>query len=105
MPEALKLSPGQRARFEKQFVAMLRRRWKAGAREYGDASFFRPAPETVEQVLDEIADVAGWSFILWVQLKLRLDAILQAATAIEVETAERTRPKAARSTRRTRPKA
>lgn len=69
------LHPGERARLEKQFVAMLRKRWKSGARTYGDGSFYRPVPETVDQILDEVADIAGWAFVLWVQLKLRLDAV------------------------------
>lgn len=94
MPETL--SPGQRARLEKQFVAMLRKRWKAGAREYGDRSFFRPKAETVDQVLDEIADVAGWSFVLWVQLRLRFDAMLDAAAKIEADIAARSSPRRTR---------
>lgn len=70
---------------------MLRKRWKAGAREYGDRSFFRPPFETVDQVLDEVADVAGWAFVLWVQLKLRLDNVVLSALALEEKAGRRKR--------------
>lgn len=70
---------------------MLRKRWKAGAREYGDRSFFRSPLETVDQVLDEVADIAGWAFVLWVQLKLRLENAVLSALAIEEKVGRRKR--------------
>jgi hypothetical protein len=48
-----------------RFVERLRARLQAGARTYGDSSFTRPAGELVDEVMQELEDVAGWSLILW----------------------------------------
>lgn len=50
------------------FVAAVSGRLEAGAREYGDHSFRRPAGELVREIEQELLDVAGWSFILWARL-------------------------------------
>lgn len=47
-----------------RFVGRLRDRLEAGAREYGDQSFTRPA----NALVDEIQHVCGWALILWVRL-------------------------------------
>ena len=51
------------------FVARLRARLITGAATYGDASFTRPAPELVDEVQQELEDVAGWSLLLWIRLE------------------------------------
>lgn len=51
-----------------RFMARLRARLVAGAREYGDASFDRPAAELVDEIQQEREDVCGWALILWVRL-------------------------------------
>lgn len=51
-----------------RFVTRLRARLVAGAREYGDASFQRPDVELIDEVQRELADVCGWSLILWIRL-------------------------------------
>ena len=70
-----------------RFVARLRARLVAGAATYGEASFQRPAAELVEEVQQELEDVAGWSLILWSRLE-RLRAGVE-AIAVEGETRER----------------
>lgn len=39
-------------------------RLEVGAREYGDASFERPIASTLDEILDELADVAGWAIVI-----------------------------------------
>ena len=51
-----------------RFTARLRARLEAGAREYGDTSFSRPAAELIDEIQQELEDVAGWGFLLWVRL-------------------------------------
>lgn len=51
-----------------RFVARLRKRRVAGATTYGDASFERPAAELVDEAMEELEDVCGWSLLLWVRL-------------------------------------
>lgn len=59
-----------------RFVTRLRARLVAGAATYGDASFKRPAAELVEEVMQELEDVCGWSLVLWVRLD-RLSSAVQ----------------------------
>lgn len=40
-------------------------RWAKGAREYGDRSFSEPARKLADEILEELADVIGWLFVLW----------------------------------------
>lgn len=57
-----------------RFVAGLRRRLEAGARTYGNVSFRRPAVELIDELQDEVSDIAGWGWILWRRLDwLRAD--------------------------------
>ena len=51
-----------------RFVARLRARLAAGAVTYGDSSFTRPAADLVDEVMQELEDVAGWSLLLWIRL-------------------------------------
>ena len=51
-----------------RFVARLRQRLIKGAETYGDASFTRPAAELVDEIQQELEDVAGWSLLLWIRL-------------------------------------
>lgn len=64
---------------QQEFVRRLQRRLARGAEEYGDASLKRPLAETVEEMLQEVEDIAGWAFVMWVQLRTRLNAVVQAA--------------------------
>lgn len=45
------------------FANEVRARLESGRIEYGDLSFVRPLPELLHEVLEELYDVAAWSFI------------------------------------------
>ena len=57
-------APSWRPDFE-AFMAEVRARCEAGAEAYGDRSFTRPPSELLAEVAEELADVCGWSFVLW----------------------------------------
>lgn len=63
---------------EAEFLYRLQKRLQKGAVEYGDASFDKPIPETIEQLMEEVEDIAGWAFVLWGNLHKRLDRIRRA---------------------------
>lgn len=56
-----------------QFLSKVAARMEVGASEYGNLSFFKPG--TPEEILEEVEDIAGWSYVLWVKLKMRLEAV------------------------------
>ncbi len=54
------------------FTGAVRARLDKGQAEYGGASFQRPPEELVDEIAEELEDVAGWAFVLWVRIyKLR----------------------------------
>lgn len=59
------------------FAAAVERRLENGREVYGDRSFDLASPRLLDEVLEELADVAGWSFILWCRMR-RLEAALPA---------------------------
>lgn len=50
------------------FCAAIASRLAQGAKEYGDASFELPPSALLEEIEDELLDVAGWAYILWVRV-------------------------------------
>lgn len=58
-----------------RFVQRLRARLEAGAATYGDASFTRPAAELVDEIQQEVEDIAGWGLLLWIRLDRLLGAV------------------------------
>lgn len=52
-----------------RFAARLRARLEAGAKAYGDVSFTRPPADLLDEIQQELEDVAGWGLILWVRLE------------------------------------
>lgn len=56
-------------RFFPQFREILEARLARGVREYGDGSFSEPPDELLREMQEEVLDVAGWGFILWVRLQ------------------------------------
>lgn len=64
---------------EDEFVALLRERWRRGAVEYGNRSFGQPFPQTADEILQELVDVAGWAFVAWAGLRERLARVQAAA--------------------------
>lgn len=51
-----------------EFTARLRERLEAGRQTYGDISFQRPREELIEEICQELLDVAGWAFILYCRI-------------------------------------
>jgi len=51
------------------FMETIRKRLEAGKREYGDSSFTRPASELAGEIEEELLDVAGWAFFLWLRIQ------------------------------------
>ena len=58
-----KLSPSEHQSFESWSEA-IEHRCHDGRRRYGDKSFTRSPLELVREVMEEIADIPGWSWIL-----------------------------------------
>lgn len=55
-----------------EFVSMIRGRLERGRTDYGDRSFTRNPEGLAFEIRQELADVAGWAFILWSRLR-RID--------------------------------
>ena len=51
-----------------RFVARLRARLETGAATYGNTSFTRPAVELIDEIQQEVEDIAGWGLLLWIRL-------------------------------------
>ena len=62
--------PGEK--LQQRFMDLLSKKLASGSVELGDKSFFRPIPELVGEMEEELVDIAGWTFVAWVRLKLRL---------------------------------
>lgn len=54
---------------EDKFIAALRARLDAGRQEYGPESFTRSPTELRAEIEEELLDVAGWAFVLWVRVR------------------------------------
>lgn len=52
-----------------RFVARLRTRLVSGAATYGDRSFTRPTADLLDEIQQDLEDVAGWGLILWLRLE------------------------------------
>ena len=63
-----------------RFVERLRARLAAGAATYGDVSFTRPCRDLVDELQQEVEDIAGWGLILWIRLE-RLRGRVEAVDA------------------------
>jgi hypothetical protein len=61
-----------------RFETMVRRRLWRGARDYGDASFARPVTDLLDEIEQELADVAGWAAVAFEKLA-RLRALADRA--------------------------
>lgn len=57
-----------------QFVSRFRDRLKTGAKNYGDGVFSWSVNRLVDEIQQELEDVSGWSFVLWLRLE-RLRAL------------------------------
>jgi len=55
-----------------QFITRLSKRIEKGEDEYGDTSFDLPMDNILCEIEDELLDICGWTFVLFVRLeKLR----------------------------------
>lgn len=52
-----------------EYQRRVRARIKAGAQEYGDTSFLSSPLALIEEIQQEIEDIAGWGYIMWVRLE------------------------------------
>src|SRR3990172_2645641 len=51
------------------FCAAIAGRLEQGRKEYGDRSFLRPVGDLLGEIEQELFDVAGWAFVLWVRVR------------------------------------
>lgn len=70
------MNPGVAVSFD-AFIARVRARLEIGAETYGEVSLTRPPAELLEEVQQELEDVAGWSVLLWHQLDQLRSAMRQ----------------------------
>jgi hypothetical protein len=69
-------SPEAREDFD-EFTSDLWSRLDAGHLAYGDASFLVPKERVCIELMQELSDVCGWSFILWRRLKKLREKVQQ----------------------------
>ena len=65
------------------FLDALAARLEIGAREYGNASFDKPMAVTAGELEDEALDIAGWAYIMWVQLRRRCARLDGASSTLQ----------------------
>ena len=51
------------------FLEHLQARWSAGHREYRGVSFERPSDALCDEILEEVADIAGWALPLYARVE------------------------------------
>lgn len=56
------------------FAEEARRRLRKGAEDYGDRSFAMDLGSLNSEILNELVDVPGWCFVLWIKLRGGPDA-------------------------------
>lgn len=52
-----------------EFVFRVECRLRRGAEEYGDASLKAPPAALAREVEEELLDVMGWGFMLWLRMR------------------------------------
>ena len=62
------------ARFA-EFARAVNARLEAGRASYGDASFSRHPAVLCGEVEQELLDVCGWSYVLWVRMRALREAL------------------------------
>ena len=71
-----------------EFVRKFLQRLEQGAKDHPD-SLDRPPEELLKEVEDEMIDIPGWSYILWLRLqktKAKLEVVQAKLEAMENET-------------------
>lgn len=67
-----------------EFLDAIDKRLIQGEKDYGNQSF--TSDNLGREVLEEILDVAGWMFVIWVQMRMRLERL--EVEAVRYENAE-----------------
>lgn len=64
-----------------QFVLVLHDKLERGEQTYGNASFDRPLPRTLDELLEELVDICGWAWVMFV----RIEALKESLTTMQVD--------------------
>lgn len=59
----------EQIRLQREFLDQLADRLAAGRLEYGDASLRRAPAALRGEIEEELLDVCGWSFVLWLRVR------------------------------------
>lgn len=59
----------EQRRLQEEFFSALAARLDEGRRTYGDASLRRPVPELRGEIEQELLDICGWSYVLWLRVR------------------------------------
>jgi hypothetical protein len=60
------------------FVTQIGQRLERGRVAYGDSSFAKPLPQLVDEIQEELLDVAGWAFVMWQRVMALRGAAIEA---------------------------
>ena len=60
-----------------QYIEVLNARMEKGADEYGERSWSKDPVELCGEVMEELADVAGWAGIMWCRLERLRTALVE----------------------------
>ena len=71
-----------------EFTTAVADRLKKGEHDYGDRSFDLGSPRLLDEILEELEDVAGWSWILWCRLRRIRDVLAFAESDDAARTAQ-----------------
>ncbi len=82
------MNPQMRAYWQ-TFISQIEPRLNRGAVEYGDASLKATSQELYKEVEEEILDVVGWSFLLWMKLQGISNRLLAQTQECEVKECDR----------------
>ncbi len=52
-----------------EFLKNLAARLEAGRKEYGNSSLMQSPTDLKREIEEELLDVAGWAFVLWVRVR------------------------------------
>lgn len=55
------------------FIEQVRTRLEMGAVEYGSRSLQRTPVELAGEIEEELADICGWAFLLWLRVRTLTD--------------------------------
>ena len=68
-------------KYFQKFVKDLDKRMLKGYHDYGDKSFNLPPEKLVDELIEEVLDISGWSVILYARLVTLAEALNRHKTA------------------------